>query len=126
MLSQAPIAATLPFRGLDKAEQFYGQRLGLERLSGSVEDGYLVYQAGQGTTLQLFESTSDKKSENTAATFEVSDLDREMETLRKKGITFEEYDLPGVKTVNGVAHMGPHAMAWMKDPDGNLISLNQR
>lgn len=126
MLSKAPVAATLPFRGLKAAEQFYSRKLGLKRASGSVKDGYLEYRVGGGTTLQLFESKSRKKSDNTAATFEVSNLDREMTTLRRRGVEFEEYDLPGIKTVDGVADLGRMGRgAWLKDPDGNVIALHQ-
>ena len=126
MLSKCPIAATLPFRGLDAAQEFYSERLGLERVSGSPEDGYLEYKAGEGTLLQLFESDSDRKSENTAATFEVTDLAHEMSMLRKRGVVFEEYDLPDIKTVNGIAQLdGMGKGAWFKDPDGNLIALHE-
>ena len=126
MLSKAPVAATLPVRGLKAAENFYSRKLGLKRRSGSVKEGYLEYQAGGGTILQLFESNSRKKSDNTAATFEVGNLDREMATLRKRGVEFEEYDLPGIKTVEGVADLdGMGRGAWFKDPDGNVIALHE-
>jgi catechol 2,3-dioxygenase-like lactoylglutathione lyase family enzyme len=125
-LATAPVAATLPYRGLRTAQEFYSRKLGLERVSGSVDDGYLEYRAGQGTVLQLFESSSSKKSDNTAATFEVADLDREMAHLRTKGVVFEEYDLPGIKTVNGVASLDEMGRgAWFKDPDGNVIALHE-
>ena len=126
MLSAASVAATLPFRGLQAAEDFYSNKLGLRRTSGSTEDGYLEYAAGGGSKLLLFESTSDQKSDNTAATFEVTDLDQEMTQLRQKGVTFEEYDLPGIKTVNGVADGdGMGRIAWIKDPDGNVLALHE-
>jgi len=126
MLSNATVAATLPYRGLETAEPFYSQKLGLPLAEGSVEEGFLEYRAGNGTVLQLFESDSGKKSDNTAATFEVEDLAREMEALRAKGVVFEEYDLPKIKTVNGVADLdGMGKGAWLKDPDGNVIALHE-
>jgi catechol-2,3-dioxygenase len=126
MLSKAPVAATLPFRGLKAAEEFYSRKLGLKRSSGSTKDGYLEYTVGGGTVLMLFESNSRKKSDNTAATFEVTSLDREMTSLRKRGVKFEEYDLPGIKTVDGVADLGEMGRgAWLKDPDGNVIALHE-
>src|SRR5262245_40484903 len=124
MLSTAPVTATIPYRGLKSAEPFYSRKLGLKRMSGSVKDGYLVYKAGKGTSLLLFESTSNKKSDNTAATFEVSNLKREMMRLRKLGLDFEDYDLPGLKTVDGVAE-GMGRIAWLKDPDGNILALHE-
>ena len=126
MLSACPVSVTLPYRGLRTAKDFYSKKLGLELVAGSVEEGFLEYKAGGGTLLQLFESTSDRKSENTAATFEVSDLDKEMVDLRAKGVSFEEYDLPDIKTVNGVADAhGMGRIAWFKDPDGNIIGLHE-
>ena len=124
MLSKSPVAATLPFQGLEAAREFYTQKVGLRLVSGSVEDGYLEFEAGDHTVLQVFESDS-KKSDDTAATFEVDDLAAEMKELRAKGVKFEEYDLPDVKTVDGVAVMDGHKGAWFKDPGGNVIGLHQ-
>ena len=124
MLSNAPVAATLPFRGLKSAEEFYTRKIGLELLSGSVEEGYLEFAAGDSTVLQVFESDSEKTGD-TAATFQVEDLEKEMEDLRRKGVQFEEYDLPGIKTVRGIATMDGHRGAWFKDPGGNVIGLHE-
>jgi predicted enzyme related to lactoylglutathione lyase len=124
MLSECTVTATFPYRKLDSAPGFHADKLGLELSQGSVGDGYLVYRAGEGTSLMLFESDSPKKSDNTGATFEVEDLDQEMSRLRKKGVVFEEYDLPGIKTVNGVAE-GMGKIAWIKDPDGNVLALHE-
>jgi hypothetical protein len=125
MLSKCHVAATLPYRGLKTAKAFYSKKLGLKHLAGSPKDGYLEFGAGEGTVIMLFESPS-RKSEDTAATFEVENLAREMTALRRKGVEFEEYNLPDVKTVDGVATMGKHKGAWIKDPGGNILALHQR
>lgn len=124
MLSKSRVSASLPFRGLKAANAFYSKKLGLKLVSGSVKDGYLGFAAGKGSVIQLFESPS-KKTDDTAATFEVTNLAREMTALRKKKVEFEDYDLPGIKTVGGVATMGEHKAAWFKDPGGNVICLHQ-
>lgn len=124
MLSKSRVSATLPFNGLKAAKEFYSKKLGLKLLSGSVKDGYLEFAAGKGSVIQLFESNS-RKSDDTAATFEVTDLAREMAALRKRKVRFEEYDLPEIKTVRGVATMGEHKVAWIKDPGGNILGLHQ-
>lgn len=124
MLSNTPVAATLPFEGLKAALDFYTQKLGLELVFGSVKDGHLEFKAGEGTVLNVFESDSAKCGD-TAATFEVKDLAKEMASLRAKGVEFEEYDLPGIKTKDGVATMGTHKGAWFKDPGGNVIGLHE-
>ena len=125
MLSRSPVAASLPFRGLETAHDFYTKKLRLRLSAGSVQDGYLEFEAGDGTSLQVFESDSGK-SEDTAATFEVDDLAEEMTDLRERGIRFEEYDLPRIKTIDGVATMGEHKAAWFKDPGGNVLCLHQQ
>ena len=124
MLSTSHVAATLPYRGLKTAPGFYGKKLGLKLKSGSIREGYLEFAAGKGTVIQLFESKS-RKSKDTAATFEVKNLAREMAALRKRGIKFKEYDLPRIKTVNGIATMDGHKGAWIQDPSGNIIGLHQ-
>jgi catechol 2,3-dioxygenase-like lactoylglutathione lyase family enzyme len=125
MLSQARVSAVLPFRGLSAAEDFYVRKLGLRREAGSVEDGYLEFAAGDGTVLTVFESDSPK-SGDTAAGFDVPDLDREMAELRAKDVRFEDYDLPNLKTVNGVATHEMGRDAWIQDPSGNVLCLHQR
>jgi catechol 2,3-dioxygenase-like lactoylglutathione lyase family enzyme len=125
MLSKAPVAATLPYSGLKTAVAFYEKKLGFKRIAGSPSEGYLEYALGGGTTLNVFESDTEK-CEDTAATFEVDDLEKEMSELRKKRVVFEEYDLPnGIKTVRGVATMDGHKGAWFKDPGGNILALHQ-
>jgi catechol 2,3-dioxygenase-like lactoylglutathione lyase family enzyme len=122
VLSRSRVSATLPYDGLRTAKAFYEGKLGLKLLHGSAKMGFMEFRAGDGTSIQVFESDS-KKSDDTAATFEVADLDAEMRALRKRGVEFEEYDLPGVKTVDGVAAMDGHRAAWVKDPAGNVLGL---
>jgi catechol 2,3-dioxygenase-like lactoylglutathione lyase family enzyme len=124
MLSRSPGTASLPYHRLNTARDFYTKKLGLKLVSGSPRQGWLEFAAGKGTRIMLFESNS-KKSDDTAVTFEVPDLAKEMAALRKRGVVFEEYDLPKVKTVDGVATMGRHKGAWIKDPGGNILALHE-
>ena len=55
--------------------------------------------------------------------FTVDDIQDEVADLRRRGVTFEEYDVPGLKTEGGIAQTGPNRAAWFKDPEGNLIGL---
>src|SRR5687768_17406835 len=102
MLSRSPVAATLPVKDLKQVKSFYGQKLGLKLTAGSVREGFLEFRAGKGSMLMFFQSDAVKHTGNTNATFEVANLARTMAALRKKGVEFKEYDLPGVKTVDGV------------------------
>ena len=111
-----------PVKDTARARAFYEGTLGLKLESGSVEEGHLEFEAGKGTRIEVFESDS-KKSDDTGATFEVKDLAKEMSELRSKGVKFEDYDLPGIKTVDGVASMDGMKAAWFKDPGGNVICV---
>ncbi len=123
MLGDARIAPTLPVTNLERARRFYGETLGL-RLSEEMPDG-LMFASSSGGRLLVYQRSAPTKADNTACAFDVDDLDAVMRSLRQRGVTFEEYDLPGLKTVNGVATMGNRKGAWFKDPDGNILSVGQ-
>jgi hypothetical protein len=57
--------------------------------------------------------------------FMVADVEAAVAELRGKGVSFEEYGLPGLKTVNGIAELGGSKGAWFKDPEGNILSVVQ-
>jgi catechol 2,3-dioxygenase-like lactoylglutathione lyase family enzyme len=115
-------AATLPVADLDRAKGFYGGTLGL---SSVMEDGGgVLYKAGSA---HVFVYPSEYAGSNgaTAATFVVADTEAAVEELRGKGVTFEEYDQPGLKTENGVAEIGGVKGAWFKDTEGNILALTE-
>lgn len=122
MLKQATIFPTIPVANLDRAKSFYRDTLGLGIM---MEDpAGVMLEAGNGTGVYLYQR-SPSKADHTLAGFQVNDLASEMAALKEKGITFEEYDLPGLKTVNGIATIGGQKAAWFKDQDGNILSLSQ-
>jgi catechol 2,3-dioxygenase-like lactoylglutathione lyase family enzyme len=124
MLGESPVGATLAVKDQEKAKEFYEGKLGL-KIKDEME-GWVSYQCGKGTVLGVYPSQFAGTNEATGATFLVEDLEAEMKELRAKGIEFEEYDFPGLKTENGIASMDDdHKAAWFKDPDGNTIALTQ-
>lgn len=124
MLSKATVHGVLPASDLERAKKFYEGVLGLKPVEGVVCPGCIFYEAKEGTFL-VYE-TQAPGGGATALGFAVTDLAGEMADLRKRGVVFEEYDLPGLKTVNGVADMaGIAKSAWFKDSEGNIISLNE-
>ena len=125
MLTDARIAPTLPVTDLERARKFYRDTLGL-RLREEVPPDGLLFESSTGSVLLVYQRSSGPKGDNTACVFEVDDLVAVMRSLRKQGITFEEYDLPGLRTVNGVATVGDRKGAWFKDPDGNILGLGER
>jgi catechol 2,3-dioxygenase-like lactoylglutathione lyase family enzyme len=124
MLRNMAVAAILPVTDLDKAKSFYVNTLGLEISPSPSPDSTLMFKAGNDTVLVTYKR-APVMVEHTQAGFMVEDIYTEMADLKKMGVKFEDYDMPGMKTVDGVAEMGGVKSAWFKDPFGNIIALNQ-
>jgi catechol 2,3-dioxygenase-like lactoylglutathione lyase family enzyme len=128
MLGNAEIAAIVPVSDVDKAVEFYGGALELElqvRRDDLPENREAEFRAGDGT-LVVYESVAAGQSRGTVAAFRVADLDSVVAGLRERGVAFEDYDLPDLKTENGIAAIGDLRAAWARDPDGNIIAFEQR
>ncbi|MFJ3218724.1 VOC family protein [Kitasatospora sp. NPDC086801] len=122
MLGDAPLQAVIPAADLARARSFYTDTLGLKLTEETDEE--LVCDCG-GTQFMIYHTPSGGQAAHTLASFKVADLDGEMSALRDRGITFEEYDFPGLKTVNGVAERDDLRAAWFKDSEGNILCLAQ-
>lgn len=122
MLSDSPVVAIIPVNDMSRAKQFYSETLGLSLVKDTAED--TRYACG-GTMIGLYETPYGGKAGHTLASWKVDDLDGEMKDLRAKGVTFEEYDLPEIKTVDGVAESEELRGAWFKDPDGNILCVTE-
>lgn len=126
MLGDAPLSTVLPTTDLKRAREFYEVKLGLKVTEAS--DSGILLEAGRGTSLYLYER-GPAKSEHTLASFEVTDLDSKVDEMSKSGITFEQYDFPGLKTnEKGIATLDEDGekSAWFKDPDGNILAVSQK
>ena len=82
-------------------------------------------RAGDGT-LVVYESVAAGQSKGTLAAFRVADLESVVAGLRERGVAFEEYNLPDLKTENAIATIGDLLASWARDPDGNIIAFEQR
>lgn len=123
MLKSFPLSPTIPVQDVERAKQFYLEKLGLER--GDMPagpDGVLVKSGGVHFVLY---TTEAPRGGHTLATWPVTDLVAEMADLRGRGIVFEDYDLPGLKTVDGVSDAEGMRGAWFKDSEGNILALNE-
>ena len=122
MLSGATVKPMLPVKDLKVAGKFYEETLGLKRVGGA-EDEAVVYQSG-GSTLCVYRSEFAGTNKGTAALWEVEDVEGTVGELKAKGVTFEHYDnLPGL-TRKGDIHLADGlTVAWFKDPDGNILSI---
>lgn len=113
---------TVPAKDLEGTRKFYEDVLGLEVVQESPAG--ITYKAGD-SNLFLYPTEFAGTAKHTIGGFVVSDIEAAMADLRAKGVTFEEYDMPGLKTVDGIAEFEGDKVAWFKDPEGNILSLNQ-
>jgi catechol 2,3-dioxygenase-like lactoylglutathione lyase family enzyme len=126
MLADARVEATVPVEELGRARRFYEDVLGL-RPAGEISPGVdVIYASGAGTSLLLYERARPPVPgpDPTVAHFVVDDVAAAVRELRGRGVAFEEYDLPELKTVDGVATVGDHRFAWFRDVDANVLGLH--
>jgi hypothetical protein len=90
-----------------------------EILPGSRE---VLFDAGGGIVC-LEQGKGGGGGGQTTVSFAVDDVEETVASLRESGVVFEEYDLPNLKTENGVTSLGSIKAAWFKDPDGNLLAV---
>ena len=124
MFELATAHGTIAVSDIDRAKKFYEGTLGLKALDER-SDG-IRYGAAEGTWFLVYPSQFAGTAQGTLVTFDVADLDSAVKELRERGVFFEEYDMPGLKTVEGIAEIQGARAAWFKDPDGNILALGQR
>ena len=123
MLKDAPIVPYIPATDIGRARAFYEQKVGL--VPRDETNGGVVYKCGQGSWVFLYPSAGAGTSKASQLFWQVPDLEAEVAALRRKGVTFEDYDMPGLKTVNGIFTDGGIKAAWFKDTEGNILALIQ-
>jgi catechol 2,3-dioxygenase-like lactoylglutathione lyase family enzyme len=129
-LNDSPAATRLPAQDLARARAFYADKLGLVPVEE--RPGGLRYECG-GTVFALFASAGAPSGAHTQMGWKVADIDATVAELRARGVVFEEYDLPGLRTVDGIAEVegnypslgsGERA-AWFRDSEGNMLGLGE-
>jgi len=124
MLSNAPIVPYIPVKDIARARKFYEEKIGLkptEEYAGGV-----IYECGKGSWVFMYPSAGAGTSRASTAFWAVDDVAAEVAALKSRGVTFEEYDMPGIKTVDGIATGGGAKTAWFKDSEGNILAVSQR
>ena len=128
MLGDNKVAARIPVQDLQRARSFYAEKLGLE--PSEERPGGLLYRCGKGE-FALFESAGAASGDHTQMGWEVEDIEATVEWLRVRGVVFEEYDFPGLRTVNDIAEVRDSEGnlfgkgAWFRDSEGNLLGIGQ-
>ncbi|MEV6393895.1 VOC family protein [Streptomyces sp. NPDC051907] len=128
-LARARVATRLPAQDLDRARRFYSERLGLEPVDE--RPGGLLYRC-QGTEFALFQSTGASPGTFTQMALQVDDIETAVAELRRRGVVFEEVDVPGLRTKDGIADIDGNYPskgargergAWFRDSEGNLLGI---
>ena len=121
MLQQFPMYAYIPAQDVVRARQFYEQKVGLK--PGELIAGGVAYQLGEGTACFLYPTPHAGTNQASQAFWRVDDVAREVAELKSRGVVFEDYDQPGMKTVDGIASTEGGKAAWFKDTEGNIMAL---
>jgi predicted enzyme related to lactoylglutathione lyase len=125
MLGSRKVSAVLCSTDLERTQAFYEQQVGLT-LSPETIKNHLLFDCGDGTTLLVYGRPGQNQADHTQVRFWTDDVAADVAELKGRGVTFEEYDYPMLKTVDGIATTaGIGSSAWFKDPDGNTIALFQ-
>jgi catechol 2,3-dioxygenase-like lactoylglutathione lyase family enzyme len=123
MLTRSRITTIMPVVDLDRAREFYEKRLGLAPIGRKADGAFEVH--ANGGVIALSPRSEPSRNPYTALSFEVSDVVAEVKELTRNGVVFEDYDLPGLRTVDKVCVLGSERAAWFKDPDGNILCIHQ-
>src|SRR6266516_5834677 len=124
MFESATAHATIAVSDLDRARKFYEETLGF-KVKDDRSAGVTYEDAGGGWFL-VYPSQFAGTAKSTYMSFEVSKVEEAVKELRDRGVVFEEYDMPGLKTVEGIAEIQGVKGAWFKDPDGNILAVAER
>lgn len=123
MVMQARAAAMLPAQDLERAKAFYRDKLGLTPTQEGDPMAGATFELSGGTGFAVFLSSGKPSGTHTQMALEVQDLEATVKDLRSRGLKFEEYDSPGLKTKDGIAEVAGTKVAWFKDSEGNLIAI---
>lgn len=130
-LARGAVAARIPAQDLERARAFYADKLGLE--PSEERPGGLLYRCGSGV-FTVFQSSGEASGAHTQMAWEVDDIEATVAELRARGVVFEQYDFPGLETVDGIVAVegnypskggrGERAV-WFRDSEGNLLGIGQ-
>jgi catechol 2,3-dioxygenase-like lactoylglutathione lyase family enzyme len=123
MLQKSPMYSYIPVSDVARARRFYEETLGFK--PGRELAGGVTYEFAGGTACFLYPTPNAGTSKASQAFWQVDDVEREVAELKARGVTFEDYDMPGLKTKGGIATGGGAKTAWFKDTEGNILAVVQ-
>jgi catechol 2,3-dioxygenase-like lactoylglutathione lyase family enzyme len=130
LLQRGEVTARIPVQDLERARSFYAEKLGLEPTEE--RPGGLLYRCAS-TEFALFESAGASPGTFTQMAWQVDDIEATVAELRERGVAFEEVDVPGLKTMGGIAEVAGNYPskgsgergAWFRDSEGNMLGIGQ-
>src|SRR6266508_2725413 len=123
MLESSDFWATIPAADLERAKAFFRDALGFTPLKET--DQWVTYRSGT-SVFQVYPTASAGTARHTLGGWVVEDLRATVDALRARGVAFEEYDVPGLKTEDGIAQLGEvERAAWFKDSEGNILAISE-
>jgi predicted enzyme related to lactoylglutathione lyase len=123
MLNTATPKAALPVEDLGRARAYYEEKLGLTP-TREVE-GALFYEGSGTSGFLLFPTGGRPSGQHTQMAWFVTDIAGTVAELKRRGVQFEQYDFPGLRTIDGIADLGYEKSAWFRDSEGNLLALGE-
>jgi catechol 2,3-dioxygenase-like lactoylglutathione lyase family enzyme len=123
MLQKSPMYSYIPVKDVARARKFYEEKLGFkpkQEVAGGV-----VYEFGERTACFMYPTPNAGTSLASQAFWQVEDVEREVAELKGRGVKFEEYDMPGMKTEGGISTAGGAKAAWFRDTEGNIMAVIQ-
>jgi catechol 2,3-dioxygenase-like lactoylglutathione lyase family enzyme len=131
VLKDGRVATRIPAQDLNRARRFYSDKLGLD--PSEERPGGLLYRCANGE-FALFESAGAASGTSTQMGWDVDDIEATVAELRERGVVFEDVDVPGLKTVDGIAEVAGNypskggkgeRAAWFRDSEGNMLGIGQ-
>lgn len=131
MLKNGRVATRIPAQDLDRARRFYAEKLGLE--PSEERPGGLLYRCASGE-FALFDSAGGSPGTFTQMAWDVDDIEATVAEMKTRGVVFEEVDLPGLRTVDGIAEVSGNypskggqgeRAAWFRDSEGNMLGIGE-
>ncbi|MFB9310485.1 catechol 2,3-dioxygenase-like lactoylglutathione lyase family enzyme [Agromyces hippuratus] len=123
MFESARAYSILPASDLERAVRYWKDTFDLDPVM--TDETGVLFEIG-GSRVLVYETQFAGTAKNTAFGIDTDDLESAMSELRSRGVEFADYDMPGLKTVDGVADLGGERSAWFTDSEGNILAIGQR
>ena len=121
MLKESKAFSGFSANDIPKAKEFYAGKLGLDV---SESHGLLTLRLAGGNHVIIYPKANHVPATFTVLNFPVEDVDLAVDELKERGVRFEQYDLPDLKTdQKGIMRGNGPTIAWFKDPAGNILSV---